>query len=73
MLILGVATASYVKLAMQAFTQNKQGDAVHMEIITAARTPAQSSKGGGYDQENEPDAEYRSHCAVGGGDLIDHN
>jgi len=66
MLFLGVTTAAYVKLAMQAFTQNKQGDAVHVEVITASRAPAQSSKGGGYDQENQPDAEYRSHGLVGG-------
>jgi hypothetical protein len=73
MLVLGAAVVAYVKLAVQAFSQNKQGDAVHMEVVSAAWAPAQGGKGGGYDQENQPDAEYRSHCAIGGGYLIDHD
>jgi hypothetical protein len=67
---LGNCVTGYVKLTVEASAKYQKGYSVNMKIVAASRAPAECSQESGYDQENNPYAEYSTHGPVGGRELI---
>ncbi len=46
-----------MKLAMEAFAQDQQSDAVHVEVVAAPWTFTECNQNRGNNQKNNPDGE----------------
>ena len=49
---------------METFSEHKQSNTVHVEVIAAARASAQGDQQRGNDQDKHPHAEHGSHRHV---------
>jgi len=59
-----------MELAVQAFTQVKQGDAVQMEVVAATGTFRQRGKPHHQQEDQEPEEENGERVLKGAGDLL---
>jgi len=72
-LLLAVVIAIDMKLTVEAFSQDQQCHAVHMEIVSAPGTFAQCNQKCCNNQQHYPDAEQGAHNLVGGRNVIGYH
>jgi hypothetical protein len=59
-----------MELTVKTLTQNQEGHAMQMKIISAARAFAECNQKSNRDQQHKPYAEYYSHGFVGGKNFV---